>query len=294
MRSNPVALLSENLSFAALTGNHSRIKIVDIGASLVDGKPPYLPLLRNGEADVVGFEPNPEALAKLNSLKGSHETYLPHAVGDGRRQTLHVCLAQGMTSLFEPNRAVLERFHAFAVLAQVKEKRAIDTVRLDDIEETTGVELLKIDIQGAELMVFQNATDRLRGTLVVHTEVEFLQMYVGQPLFAEVEIFLRQQGFAFHRFFPEYSRVITPFVIDGDLSAGMSQLLWADAIFIKDYTRLEKYSDQQLLSAAKIVHECYQSFDLTYLLLREYDRRLSSSLAASYISGLRSPGAAAA
>ena len=42
-----------------------RIKVVDIGANPIDGSPPYAPLLEAGHTDVVGFEPNPAALAEL-------------------------------------------------------------------------------------------------------------------------------------------------------------------------------------------------------------------------------------
>src|SRR5689334_943101 len=101
-----------------LIGRAVRIKVVDIGANPIDGTPPYAPLLRAGDADVVGFEPNPEALAKLNAMKGPTETYLPHTVGDGRPQTLHICAAPGMTSLLQPDPAVLSRFHGFPAWGQ--------------------------------------------------------------------------------------------------------------------------------------------------------------------------------
>lgn len=52
--------------------------------------------------------------------------------------------------------------------------REVETVRLDDVPETASVDLLKIDIQGGELMVFQNAERRLADALVIQTEVEFL------------------------------------------------------------------------------------------------------------------------
>ena len=89
-------------TFNGLTGAGVRVKIVDIGANPLDGTPPYEVMLRSGDADIVGFEPNPEALAELNTKKGPTETYLPYAVGDGRRHTLHFCQAPGMTSLLEP------------------------------------------------------------------------------------------------------------------------------------------------------------------------------------------------
>jgi hypothetical protein len=40
--------------------------IVDVGANPIDGDPPYKAMLRLGLCDVVGFEPQPETLARLD------------------------------------------------------------------------------------------------------------------------------------------------------------------------------------------------------------------------------------
>ncbi|WP_448191818.1 FkbM family methyltransferase [Azospirillum sp. sgz301742] len=273
--------------FKALTGVDERIKVVDIGANPIDSAPPYAPLLQNGIADVVGFEPNGEALATLNAQKGPSETYLPHAVGDGKRHTLRSCTAPGMTSILEPNSKVLNLFHGFPDWGTVVSSVEIDTVRLDDIPETEGVDLLKMDIQGAELMVLRNAEARLADTLVIQAEVEFLQMYVDQPLFGDIDVFLRQHGFVFHRFYPTVSRTIQPLLVDNSIYAGLSQLLWADAIFVKDFSRLDLFTDQQLLRMATIMHECYRSIDLSLHLLNEYDRRSGTVMASNYLAGLQ-------
>ena len=272
--------------FGQLTGTEPQIKIVDIGANPIDGEAPYSPLLRAGLAHVIGFEPNPEALAKLQTQKGPNDIYLPHAVGDGGCHTLNICAAPGMTSLLEPNPEVLNLFHGFPQWGTVVSKRQIQTVRLDDVPETAGADLLKIDIQGAELMVFQHAQDRLADTLVIQSEVEFLPMYQNQPLFSDVDRFLRGQGFVLHRFFPEVSRVIQPLVVDNNIYAGLSQIVWADAIFVRDFTRPDRLSDRQLLNMAAILHECYRSFDLVLRLLIELDRRTERKLASGYLSKL--------
>ena len=125
-------------SFNALLGTALRIKAVDVGANPIDGQPPYWRALQAGDVEVVGFEPNLEALERLNAEKGPHETYLPHAVGDGQRHTLHVCFCPGMTSLLPPNPAVLNLFHGFPGWGRVVETRQVDTVRLDDVAETAG------------------------------------------------------------------------------------------------------------------------------------------------------------
>jgi FkbM family methyltransferase len=274
------------LSFKALTKAPVRVKVVDIGANPIDGTPPYLPLLAGGDADIVGFEPNPDALGRLNARKSANETYLPYAVGDGLPHVLHICAAEGMTSLLQPNPRVLGRFHGFPRWSEVVEKRAVQTVKLDDIAETAGLDLLKIDIQGGELMAFRNGEARLKDTLVIQTEVEFMQMYVDQPLFGDVDVFLRQHGFVFHKFFPTVSRVIAPMLVNNSIYSGMSQILWADALFVKDFTRLDRLSDRQLLAMATIMHDCYQSYDLVLLLLTEHDARNKTQLAAAYLSGL--------
>lgn len=282
-------------SFRALTDKPVRIKIVNIGANPSDGhQPPYAAMLEAGAAEVVGFEPNRTALDELNAAKGPNETYLPHAIGDGRRHNLNICFAPGMTSLLTPNQEVLKLFHAFPAWGEVLSTEEVDTVRLDDVPETAGAEMLKIDIQGAELMAMSNAEARLRDLLVIHTEVEFLPMYRDQPLFSDIDQFLRKHGFVFHKFDPTVSRMIAPLLLNNDIYAGMSQLLWADAIFVRDFTRLDRFADRQLLSMAAIVHDCYHSLDLALRLLTEHDARTGTQLAHLYMSRLQATAGAKA
>jgi len=273
-------------SFHALSETTVRVKITDIGANPVDGDPSYHWLLVGGHADIVGFEPIPEALAELNEKKGPNETYLPYAVGDGKRHTLNVCFAPGLSSLLKPNPDVTNMFHGFPLWSRIVSTMDLDTVRLDDIPETAGSDLIKIDVQGAELMVFENATARLADTLVIHTEVEFLPFYQNQPLFGDVDVFLRKHGFVFHRFFPLVSRIIPPMAVPNDPFAGYSQSVWADAIFVRDFSKLSLLSPRQLLAMAAIIHDCYKSFDLVQHILLEHDRRTGANVALTYMNNL--------
>lgn len=276
-------------SFLACTGQNPRQKVVDIGAYQIAGDPIYANLLRAGNGELVGFEPNREALAELLKNKGPHDTFLPHAVGDGREHTLHVCAARDMTSLFAPNPEVMNLFHGFPIWSQVVATEKVQTVRLDDVPETKGVTFLEMDIQGAELMALQNARERLRDALVLHLEVEFMPLYTNQPLYSDVERFLRDQGFMLHKFSNMMSRVLQPMLMNNNVFAGLSQMLWADGVFMRDITRLGALSAEQLLAMAAILHDCYQSVDVTLRLLLEYDQRTGSQLGARYMSELTSP-----
>ena len=251
----------------SLLGISLAIKVVDVGASAIDGPAPYTPLRAGpGGAAIVGFEPNRQALADLARRAPPSDRYLPHAVGDGRRRTLHYCRALGMTSLLQPNPEVLALFGGFPEWGQVVETERIDTVRLDDVPETAGLDVLKLDVQGAELMVLQNARRRLGEALVIHTEVEFLPMYQDQPLFAEIEQYLRRQGFLFHCFAGLAPRAVQPLQVANDQYGGLNQLLWADAVFIRSFVDMAKFAPERLLRmatirrASTILRQCSDQF----------------------------------
>ena len=271
---------------ASLLEIKSPIDIVDIGANLVDGEAPYKPLLDSGLAHVYGFEPNPDALARLNAIKGQNETYFSNAVYDGAQQELRVCESQGMTSLLEPNMNLLSYFHGFPEWGKVVERKSIPTVRLDDFSEIKNLDYLKIDIQGGELEVFRNGTNRLKECLVIQTEVEFLPMYEGQPLFSEVELYLRELGFTFHKFFPLVSRIVQPLLINNDIYSELSQATYADAIFIKDFTKFDQLDPEQLKKISLILNDIYGSFDIALRALMACDATNKSNYAEQYVKHL--------
>lgn len=269
-------------SFLESLPSYSTIDVVDIGANPIDGTPPYVPLLKSGLAKLVGFEPNPAALAALNQKKSSDEVYLPYAVADGRKHIFRECQAAGMSSLLMPNAHALQFFHGFPEWGKVIGQVEMQTQRLDDLHEVPRLDYLKIDIQGGELCVFQHGQNKLKDCLVIHTEVEFLPLYENQPLFSEVELFLRKLGFVFHRFAPLVSRVVKPMLVNNDPYAGLSQQVWADAVFIKDFMRLQELSNDALLKYAVILYEIYRSFDVALAALAEYDQRNGTSLCRVY------------
>lgn len=273
---------------ADILGLEITLDIVDIGASPIDGPPVYQELLQSGWARVVGFEPDPEALAALTRTKSAHETYLPYALGDGQRHTLHVCQAPGMTSLLRPNHALLAHYHGFPEWSVVRQTREIDTVRLDDVREIVDIDFLKIDIQGAELLALRHGARQLARCVVVQAEVEFLPMYEGQALFADVELYLRGLGFAFHRFASSASPALKPLMVGNSPAGGLSQMLFADAVFVRDFTRLGVLSGPKLLKGAVVLHDIYRSYDLALLLLQEQDRRAGTAYASAYARALTS------
>lgn len=249
--------------------------VVDVGANPIDGDTPYKSLLSRRLCTVVGFEPQPNGLAFLNARKGDLETYLPYVIGDGSSATLHVTALPGFTSLFEPNPAVLNLFHEFSKWATVLQTLPVTTRRLDDVFEISAIDMLKIDVQGSELLVFKGGRERLKSSVAIHTEVCFLPLYKDQPLFGDIDLELRSLGMIPHDLPHINRRTILPtFKADGPNSA-VNQMIFADIIYIRDFTKHEAMDDEQLKQLAIIGYHCYGSFDLTiHCLYRLVERKV--------------------
>jgi FkbM family methyltransferase len=236
--------------------------VVDIGANPIDGDPPYKDLLQKRGCRVTGFEPQPEALEILNQRKGDLETYLPNVIGDGKPATLRICRAPGMTSLYTPDAKMLKHFYGFSEWGTVVKEISVSTTRLDDLIAEDGLDFLKIDVQGSELTAIENGQRCLARAVAIQAEVSFLPLYEQQPTFAEIDQALRKLGFIPHMFAAINQRMIAPLFDERNPYAALNQLLEADAVYVRNFTRPEAMTDEQLKHLAIIAHHCYRSFDL--------------------------------
>ena len=265
------------------------IKIIDVGAMMDDGsgQPDYGALLKYNGVRVVGFEPSSVECDRLNRMitDDRHE-YLPCFVGDGTEREFNVCDYNATSSFFKPNMALLGKFQNLAELCRVVRTPKVQTKRLDDLKEVEGADYMKTDVQGAEIDVFKGAKALLSDLMVIHTEVAFVPLYENQPLFAEIDQYLRKAGFIFHKFHSIAGRAFKPMVVNNDVNHPMSQSLWADAIYVKSFLNYDNIQPEKLLKLAVIMHEVYASFDLAHHALQNYDRQTGASFASSYIAGL--------
>jgi FkbM family methyltransferase len=258
--------------------------VVDIGANPIDREPPYRRMLQNRLCRLTGFEPQEDALAVLQRTRSDLETYLPYAIGDGRAHTLRICRRNGMTSLLEPDRQTYEFFSKFSEYATVIREVPIETRRLDDVPEIETIDFLKIDIQGSELSVFRNGRSKLGRTVAIHTEVSFIPLYKGQPVFGEVDLELRKQGFVPHALFPKKA-MIAP-VIGADVHASLNQIIEADVVYVRDFLTPGALDAEQLKHLTVVAHHCYRSYDLAANCITQLMRRsaVSSEALERYIN----------
>ncbi|MEL6609457.1 MAG: FkbM family methyltransferase [Pseudomonadota bacterium] len=237
-------------------------RVLDIGANPLSN-PPYKPLLDAGLIDVCGFEPQADAFAELEAAKGPRETYFPHAVGDGGTHTLHVYRQSGLTSLFKADMETVAYMDRNPGGVTLLDEVSVATKRLDDIADLPKPDLLKIDVQGAEPMIFDNGPDKLSDVLAVVTEVRFFPLYHDDPLMDAQMVALRKLGLHLHKFlFTKRQWVANSGKARLNGRKARSQLLDGDAVFIRDLRQPEALSDDQLAHLALLADGVFQSFDL--------------------------------
>ncbi len=66
----------------------------------------------------------------------------------------------------------------------------------------------------------------------------------------------------------------------------MSQTLWADAVYVRDFMAFDALAPEALLKIATICHENYRSYDLVGVALEEYDRKMGTDLQMGYLLAL--------
>jgi hypothetical protein len=115
--------------------------------------------------------------------------------------TLYTTADPACSSLYPPLDDIGREYRALTVTA-LKTKRTITVDTLDNWatrEGVTEISFLQLDTQGSELDVLRGATRTLQSVWAVRAEVEFNPIYSQQPLFGDVDRFLRDHGFVLWR-----------------------------------------------------------------------------------------------
>jgi FkbM family methyltransferase len=191
--------------------------------------------------NIYGFEADKVACEKLNreNLESGidwNEKHFPIALWNScGRQNLYLTNFEACSSLYPPNLTLMERFKDYALLTEVKSILEVETSTLDIVAEAENfeeIDFLEIDVQGGELHVLEGALQTInRSVLGIMVEVEFSPLYKDQPLFSDVDLFLKKQGFDLFGLAPQYvQRAVSPI----HSNARPGQLLWANAFYFRD------------------------------------------------------------
>ena len=259
---------------------------------------------------VYGFDPDPEECARLGQQYPQAQiTAIPLALGSrSEERTLYLTREPACSSLYQPDPHLTASHQALHCQQEVGQTR-VQVRRLDEWAAEQGIRAidhLKIDTQGSELDVLAGAGDLLQGLRSIQLEVEFNPLYLGQPLFSDIDGFLRSKGFVLWKLseITHYSknREAQPPIDTVDIrhdnwasqriGVYAGQLFWANAHYVhRDVLRADKnpaylerdrllfallgmpdvLGDQQDWGAevaARIHHRCTAGLDQTSLVAR--------------------------
>jgi len=226
--------------------------VVDVGASGGVGELRGFP----GLCEVHAAEPRLDSFNALNgdvqsSPYASFKSYDKGLAKTPGIHTLYVTRTPEASSLYPPNLAIVQRWRKDGILDVVAEV-PIDCITLEQMLIQGGidyVDLIKVDTQGSELDILLSGGERLNNISVIKCELEFVELYKGQPLFDDVVRELSARGFRYVGLF------------DGHVYSGKS--IWGDAIFIKK--RFDS-RDKMIKAAAILINEGYYE-DARWLVL---------------------------
>ena len=162
-------------------------------------------------SNIFAFECNPDTLPKCHKaiLGKKNITLIEKAVTDSEGEITFYQINNektitnhphgtnpGASSIFEANEEYpLEKYH--------QDKITVPTTTLKKFSEKydiNHIDLMWMDIQGAELLALKGAEDFIENVSLIHLETEFFPIYKNQPLFSEIKKFLNKKGFRLYTF----------------------------------------------------------------------------------------------
>lgn len=174
--------------------------ILDLGANRGDSVADWLETF--SDARVHAFEPDPTVAQTLGDRFADNPRVRVYAAAAGARNgtaRFTVCADPRFSSLLDPAQGSGE-FYGSGIQAETT--RDVPVIRLDDWAQREGVgrvDLLKIDVQGAELDVLKGATQLLTRTRAIKCEAQLFPAYAGAATLDSLGPWFRERGFHLYR-----------------------------------------------------------------------------------------------
>jgi FkbM family methyltransferase len=205
----------------AARGSYPHV-IFDVGANVGDTAERYRELFP--EAEIYCFEPYPQVFAQLSARYGQSPNLhlfklaLSEQTGTASFYTFSNPVANSLLPKAPDITEVVDAQHI-----QDKGVIPVETITLDEFcqrQKIDHIDILKFDIQGAELKALRGAESSLRKRKIglIYLEVQFASLYTGQAWFFDIAHYLIERGYELFDFYNFTYRE------DGKLK-------WGDALF---------------------------------------------------------------
>jgi FkbM family methyltransferase len=249
---------------------------------------------------IYGFDADEAACQEANAALEKRkinwtEKHIPLALGNCvGKSTLYITKYPGCSSLYPPSDFYIERFVGNSQLIELVSTAEVEITTLDffcQSETVNEIDFIQLDVQGAELLVLKGASSILQSsTLAIVTEVEFTEIYKGQPLFGDVDVYLREQGFTLFDLCNIHRDGRRMPVASPD---HYGALVWSDAFYFRDLIREDlntesKTPDQilKLACIADVMNFPDYALELLVYLTLQYGDDIRYNLADNIIESL--------
>ncbi len=222
--------------------NQYPLIICDVGArgSAPNELIPFFPYL-----DYHCFDADKEECDRLSSISPSYKGYqvFPYFIGkDSTNVNFNLYRNRSHSSIYKPNKRYYEIFTTDT--DPIEKSIMLKSIPLKDVylkEKLNLPDFIKLDTQGSELEILQGSESFLKNILMIEIEVEFTEIYEGQPLFHNIMEFMIDNGFELlylNRVFDHRRKMYS--------GKSRGQLTWGDALFGRKEDCLAGFSDEKL------------------------------------------------
>ena len=222
------------------------------------------------------FEPDEAECASRRRESPPNIHWFPVALaGSSGMRPFYVLNRSTGSSLFPPNEAVILEYSGSSY-AGIRRVIEVPCKSLRDFlaEYRRPVPaLMKLDTQGTELEILSSLLDaQLEEVVCVETEVEFVELYQGQPTFGDVDGYMREHGFRLldlrtHRSYrnanDESHHYLRKYLHTATGSAALSaELVAGDALYFRE-SALRAESLTELVRSVCLLR-VYRFYDLAF------------------------------
>ena len=233
------------------------------------------------------FEPDADECARRQREVAAESPLVPRrACGcDGPAQVLRPESGHRIVLSIPPNDPVILEYSGRSY-AGVRRVIEVDCLSLPDflVEHRRPMpSLVKLDTQGTELEILSSLSPaQLAGLLCVELEVEFLELYKGQPTFGDVHSFMRDQGFRLldlrtHRSYRNANNLPLHFVrkylnTAAGTAALSAELVAGDGLYVREALVQSALQSKRQLIAYLCLLRMYCFYDLAFWLTEQAAR----------------------
>ena len=194
----------------------------------------------------IGIEPDERSTKELKKLSKARKTFILNkfAWDKETRIEFNLCREPKVSSSYIPNRKFLDKFPDSARFDIIK-REVLSAEPLENTLTSHTIDFVKLDIQGGELKAMEGLGDKLKECLGVEIEIEFSEIYTAQPLFGEVDSFLRSQGF----YFSDFTNLTR---WEKRSHEGFGRCVFGDGLWLRNLESIDHIKDEWCMKYAAI------------------------------------------